>query len=615
MGRRKMSKFRFRLVLLTYVALGCILPYYVMKHADDEELYQQHCLEQNKLHTDNKNGGVFTSMDGTSTPEVVYRRRAFFEDITTLLKDNATERHPLLRHHEQQQEQQQQHQQQLQRVQQQQQQQQRTQYQPSNLTPLRQHRLDSLQRQQRILEEFDQQFKDLQDQNKMTRVKTAAQYQVTIDYARRLAIDFARKKLKPAQFWMHGEHVRIPGTLIDTPAKTARFRMLMEQALDQGRWVYEPDRDYPDFGGATGWSKKKQNERDRDVAIDRPPFPEAGKYHWEPLLTKEQAIDTGMGTDTDTDNTENEKKTQRKAIVTHEMLYTPRIHPEDFCRLLGSRHIVLVGDLIHWQLHDSILYNMFDTPQICYGDMACHLGVGHPLCPLPNDVRLKFVRNDLLSPTRNKVLKSNEWRTQHPVEMAWLKDLKLKDTVILGAPQYPIPDLVFRKTLSKIMLKIRTARPEALIIYRSNHMGHPDCPSKYNNFNVDKEQHQNASSESLRQQQQQVLYTHTQKDTFINHRPSFGAPARPLENDTPLEEFLQYPLNWSHYPRQNQIAKAIVEGAGGIYWNIATMTNRRPDGHVGGHDCLSYRRPGPTDEWAVSLYNLFRTIEKVELES
>ncbi|KAF9081364.1 hypothetical protein BGX27_004956, partial [Mortierella sp. AM989] len=84
--------------------------------------------------------------------------------------------------------------------------------------------------------------------------------------------------------------------------------------------------------------------------------------------------------------------------------------------------------------------------------------------------------------------------------------------------------------------------------------------------------------------------------------------------DIPIAEMLDYPLNWVHYDRQNRIAKEIVEATGGVYWNIATMTNMRPDGHVGGQDCLTYKRPGPTDEWAVSLYNLFKTIEMVETE-
>ncbi|KAF9135091.1 hypothetical protein BGW39_004723 [Mortierella sp. 14UC] len=264
--------------------------------------------------------------------------------------------------------------------------------------------------------------------------------------------------------------------------------------------------------------------------------------------------------------------------------------------ILGPRHIVLVGDLIHWQLHDSIMYNMFDNPQACYGDLACHLEVGHPLCPLPNDVRLKFVRNDLLSAMRPR--KSR--KTQDPVEMPWLKDMRLKDTVILGATHQALKDKAFQRLLTDTISKIRKARPDALIIYRNNPVGHSECSSVANAFNGNEAQREQKQKERQQEQQQQQ---HT-----------FGAPARAFTNDIPTVEMLHYPLSWAHYDRQNRIAKVIVEASGGIYWNIATMTNMRPDGHVGGQDCLSYKRPGSTDEWAVSLFNLFNTIEAVERE-
>ncbi|KAF9206393.1 hypothetical protein BGZ49_002539 [Haplosporangium sp. Z 27] len=375
---------------------------------------------------------------------------------------------------------------------------------------------------------------------------------------------------------------RIPGTGLDTPEKTRRFRQLMDKALNKGRWVYEPNKDYPNFGGAIAWSKKTKNEKDRDVAINRPPFPEAGKYRWEPA-----GLNAKAGAET---------------IGWHARM----IQPHDFCRILGPRHIVLVGDLIHWQLHDSIMYNMFDTPQVCYGDLACHLGVGHPLCPLPNDVRLKFVRNDLLSPIRPNKSKLNETKTQDPVEMSWLRDMKLKDTIILGGTHQTMDDKTFRKRLTETVVKIRRARPDALIIYRNNPVGHPDCPSKANGFNGNKANQNNTKNTT----------SELAKKTKLEHnRSTFSAKAQPFKKDIPIAEMLDYPLNWVHFDRQNQMAKEIVEATGGIYWNVATMTNMRPDGHVGGQDCLGYRRPGPTDEWAVSLYNLFKSIEMVENEA
>ncbi|KAG0036908.1 hypothetical protein BGZ82_003467 [Podila clonocystis] len=584
MGRRKMTKFRFRILVLVYIAMGCIIPYYVMKHADDEQPYQDGAVEQRtgEASTGNQLAKAENWNDSNNAPTVGYKRRAFFEDIVGHMAQRPLSGNEAWRPPHQP------------NAQQPPLRPPSTQESPhaldSILSPLvQQHRHHRVQHHKQLLKTMDESFSLLRKQNKMTNVKTRIQYQTLIDTAIRLAGDFLHKKLPP-ELVFEQDKVRIPGTGINTPEKTAQFRALMDQALNQGRWVYEADRDYPDFGGATGWSKKKQNERDRDVTIDRAPFPEAGKYHWEPLLT------SSGGSDVDSPN-----------AYSTTPWYTNRIQPEDFCRILGPRHILLVGDLIHWQLHDSIMYNMFDTPQICYGDIACHQGVGHPLCPLPNDVRLKFVRNDLLSPARQRNTKANETRTHHPVEMAWLKDLKLKDTVILGAPHHVMKDQQFRKRLVQTLLKIRLKRPDALVIYRNNPMGHPDCPSKFNGFNADKNKEPQIGSHQVLQPS-----TPPKPGAWLSNRTTFGAPARPLEHDIPVEEILEYPLNWPHYDRQNQMAKVIVEAAGGIYWNVATMTNRRPDGHVGGHDCLGYRRPGPTDEWAVSLYNVFKTIERVE---
>ncbi|KAG0371257.1 hypothetical protein BGX24_001775, partial [Mortierella sp. AD032] len=219
----------------------------------------------------------------------------------------------------------------------------------------------------------------------------------------------------------------------------------------------------------------------------------------------------------------------------------------------------------------------------------------------------------------------NETKTQDPVEMPWLKDMRLKDTVILGATHQTLKDKIFQRLLTDTINKIRKARPEALIIYRNNPVGHPECPSKNNGFNGNmaqreqkqkerqQEQEQEQRQQQQQKQQQRVLESRVKVPIPHDHS-TFGAPARPFTKDIPTVEMLHYPLNWAHYDRQNQIAKAIVEASGGIYWNVATMTNMRPDGHVGGQDCLSYKRPGPTDEWAVSLFNLFKTIELVERE-
>ncbi|GJJ72015.1 hypothetical protein EMPS_04372 [Entomortierella parvispora] len=661
LGRRRMTKFRFRMMMCIYLALGCIVPYYVMKHAEQDELvkqrqqHEQHqdamiLQEQERQHRQQEeiqlqrlhgfSPPASRQSDGRQTlsvegPGIVsednprgYRRRPFFEDLVEVetpatdqsslddqQKDKASKDSsslegtvPLLSGSVQ------------------------HKPEPAFSYPTEDHIRYQKETQTEVLREFINNLELYQAQFEFKKVKTVESYNKKMDRVVSSTQMWVQNKL-PEELRFTGEQEMIPGTRLNTPQKAKRFRALMDQALNAGRWVYEPQRDYPDFGGATGWNKKKLNERDRDVAIDRPPFPEAGKYYWEPL----PGSDSGASLSGSTGSSPKQQYLggmPSGSVLARHGWHANRISPEDFCSLLGPRHIVLVGDLIHWQLHDSIMYNMFDTPQACYGDLACHIGVGHPLCPLPDDVRLKFVRNDQLSTVRLRKSKGNETKTQDPVEMPWLKDVKLKDTIILGATHHAPKDQLFRRQLADALIKIRIKRPEALIIYRNNPVGHPECPSKANGFNSHKDQERQRTIEKLklkqkykqqwqqRQQQQQQQINSTappsppkKKWTRITHdNLTFAAAPKPFDQDIPLGDMLDYPLNWAHYDRQNNIAKVIVEAAGGIYWNVATMTNMRPDGHVGGQDCLGYKRPGPTDEWAVSLYNMFKTIDQVERE-
>ncbi|KAF9922826.1 hypothetical protein FBU30_007034 [Linnemannia zychae] len=618
-SRRKLNRFRYRVMVLLYLMMGCIIPYYVMKHAEEEQFYQQQALQQqqqNQLWEDRRYKEVLLRYGGsirdririlrdksrqiygyskledqvasdTATSIKIFKRKAFFEDLsgpesllspheeitTGIIRINPPSDSSALKHN-------------------------------YTAPEIQRHLHHQNTRKMEVLQTLGAIYDKHHEQISLDRISSVSAYQARVTRAIEKAMTWVIQKIPPENIALE---TRILGTRIDTVQKTRRFRQLMTEALDSGQWVYEPDRDYPDFGGATAWSKKKQNERDRDVAIDRPPFPEAGKYHWEPFNA------TGGW-------------------------HSNRILPEEFCRILGTRHILLIGDVIHWQLHDSIMYNMFDTPQICYGEMACHLGVGHPLCPLPNDVRLKFVRNDLHSPIRVSKDQPNEIKTQDPVEISWLKDLRSKDTIILGATHQTLSDRALQRLLTDTINRIRKTRPDALIIYRNNPVGHPDCPSKANGYNTDpvkrmrKQRELRKKSVLLRKlakgavlQQQQLLLLQQQEEQPpqalepkiqppISHNgTTFAALAKPFTENIPLAEMLHYPLNWAHYDRQNHIAKTIIEASGGIYWNVATMTNMRPDGHVGGQDCLSYKRPGPTDEWAVSLFNLFKTIEVAEL--
>ncbi|KAF9166352.1 hypothetical protein DFQ26_008147 [Actinomortierella ambigua] len=658
---RKGVKFQYRMLVLLYVALGCVIPYYVMKHADqqyrmeeqfwlqeqqEQQQQQQSQLQQQlqeqqqlmeQLHQEGQQQFPSVPVVDTVAPPVPpvpperYKRQAFFQDVvlsqligTPASVDNALpakSRRPSFQSRQHHHRQQQQHREAV----------------ATEATSL----IPEMDQHVEALEQLHRSYLKMRQLSGLTPgIKTAEDYKRKSFYAANATQAWINRRVQ-----RFGMADRIAGTKIQGPAATQRFRQLMDAALNKGRWVYEADRDYPDFGGATGWNKKKKTERDRDPAIDRPPFPEAGKYHWEPSVLSGQDWDakrSGMNkvdeegahgnSNSNEDNNNNGNHNDRVGW------YSSRVQPSDFCRLLGERHLVLIGDMIHWQLHDAMLYNMFDNPQACYGDLACHLGVGHPLCPLPHDVRMKFVRNDLLSTLKPKMSRLNETKAQNPVEMSWLRDLKLKDTVILGATHFhPFSDGEFRRRLTDVFTKIRRIRPDTLVIYRNRAIGHPHCPSKANNFNMAYHDHrrlpnppqpkprpQPDTALSPRAQQLRKIFALQQSLLDVQVIPPGRPPmppvelprwrAQPLESAVPVEELLHYPLDWVHAERQNQMAKMIVEAAGGIYWNVATMTDLRPDGHRGDQDCLLYRRPGPTDEWAVSLYNLFRTIEQVEQE-
>jgi len=62
----------------------------------------------------------------------------------------------------------------------------------------------------------------------------------------------------------------------------------------------------------------------------------------------------------------------------------------------------------------------------------------------------------------------------------------------------------------------------------------------------------------------------------------------------PIQEPQQGPLehHMREFPEQNAIAKEIVERYRGVYLDVETMSQFRPDGHFGTHDgvtdCLHY---------------------------
>lgn len=120
-------------------------------------------------------------------------------------------------------------------------------------------------------------------------------------------------------------------------------------------------------------------------------------------------------------------------------------------------------------------------------------------------------------------------------------------------------DITFTRRLIQTMEVIRETAPDSVVIYRSSFIGHPFC----------------------------------------------NDAKGPLEQHLSDAELKRLPFGWSETKRRNAIAKAVVEAAGGLYLDLASMIDLRPDGHVGNQDCLRYCIPGPLDATVQFMYNVF----------
>ena len=116
----------------------------------------------------------------------------------------------------------------------------------------------------------------------------------------------------------------------------------------------------------------------------------------------------------------------------------------------------------------------------------------------------------------------------------------------------------FMHQLVNTLTILRQHKPNALVIYISSYHGHPHCDD------ADK----------------------------------------PLDKQLTDIERRRLPYGWSETARRNAIARVITEAAGGLFVDLGAMMELRPDGHIGGQDCLRYCMPGPLDAWGTILYNV-----------
>ncbi|OBZ80919.1 hypothetical protein A0J61_11033 [Choanephora cucurbitarum] len=239
------------------------------------------------------------------------------------------------------------------------------------------------------------------------------------------------------------------------------------------------------------------------------------------------------------------------------------IDSANWCQVLNGRHMMLVGDLVQYQLHDVFLDSLRDGPAICFGELNCK---DHTVCTAPYpDTRLRYLRNDILS-TRRKMNANKGHPTAEIIEWPFASATLQKHYPILILNRSPVreSDETFIKELIHTLRALRDGpAANSLIIYRSSGIGHPFCDD------------------------------------------ATGPLKEPLGDDV----LRKLPFGWSELRRRNAIARAIVEAAGGVFVDLAALTDVRPDGHVGGHDCVRYCIPGPLDGWAQVLYQVFLGLE------
>ncbi|KAI8583605.1 hypothetical protein K450DRAFT_277180 [Umbelopsis ramanniana AG] len=360
---------------------------------------------------------------------------------------------------------------------------------------------------------------------KQTKLSTADRIELELK-ASKLARDEALEVL--SQFNIEG----IPGTAVKTHEEAQTIYAKLD-CFTQGSWVYNPTpRELLIHLQESLYSKcDKRYERDyKETDTSEWKVRNELKYIWTPL-----------------------DRSQCPLIP---------VDKSNWCDVMARRHILLVGDILQFQMHELLLDSFRDGPAVCYGELNCK---DHTLCSEP-EVRMRYLRNDILSVVR----KNPEVPGGHPemrvVQWPWITSnvIGKYPVLILNRGASYVDDDMFRTQLIDTMRIIRGAQMDHLIIYRSTPIGHPDCDSA----------------------------------------------TAPLEVRPTESELQDLPYHWGDYKRQNLIAKEIVQAAGGVFIDVAQMTDLRPDGHIGGQDCMRYCIPGPLDAWADILYNVFLLLGK-----
>ncbi|KAF9927889.1 hypothetical protein BGZ67_007292 [Mortierella alpina] len=268
-----------------------------------------------------------------------------------------------------------------------------------------------------------------------------------------------------------------------------------------------------------------------------------------------------------------------------------------FCKVIGKRHVLVAGDLTQYQLHDALL-SAVDIPFSCSGEIGC-LGRtnAHVLCEGASN--LTFARNDILSVPWAVDPEMDESPNASTVEQPWATPqlLETYPIVFLNRGLFWREDDEFLQQLVFTMRHLWKLYPDTMILYRATHP-----VSNCTTYKDEGEDGAIPARGSLDGSESMV------RGTAI-HVPLTTPPTRQAQTQGSTSRTVYRPT-LADVQRQNRIAKAVVEAAGGIFLDTENMFAMRPDGRVGDGDCARFCAPGPLDAYSDLIYNTLRILQE-----
>lgn len=362
------------------------------------------------------------------------------------------------------------------------------------------------------------------------------------------------------------------------------------------------------------------NEKDDQMLVR-----EATKYRWVPdenicgprptpsPPSSSSSSPSSSSSSSSTSSSEQETETQetRLGFGDSRSKYEP-FSRKDFCRVLGRRNMLLAGDVTQYQLHD-VITSAFGYNYACHGELGCLHRSPHQLCVGTNpttgesrvDAALKYARNDVISVPWAVNPEDEEYPSASTIEQTWATPELLKQfpIVILNKGLVWREDEAFLSELVFTMKHLWKFYPETMVIYRATHPVSSKCMQM-------KEQGEDEAIADTTGMFSVVPDTVLQKPLLSAPRREEHRGHRGADQEDDEQGGYVFRPTLADVQRQNQLAKAVVEAAGGIFLDTEAMFAMRPDGRMGDHgDCSRYCAPGPLDAYADLLYNTFRILQ------